>query len=328
MQIELKDDVNPQVIVCGDKKVEVYTPAQYKIRTIAPSQLGLKKMSIRGSIREKNSSGRFFVKYIEPLTEFPPETLFKVPNMGDDIFDYRYFYSAPDGKKNGGYFQGMPTSSNVTKKQYANFYNFEKEYNNVSGEGNVSFRNGKKPEALIAFLIDVFTNPKDIVLDYHLGCGTTSAVAHKLQRRYIGMEQMDSQISLITTRLQNVISGDSTGISQSVNWQGGGSFIYCELAKANQRFADEIEQVLTPDELAVIWEKMQETGFLSWKVNPQEIDISAENFTQMSLEDQKRFLIECLDKNLLYVPYSEIDNTEFGISESDKIINNQFYQTK
>lgn len=328
LQIELKNDVNPQVIVCGDKKVEVYTPEQYKIRTIAPSQLGLKKMSIRGSIREKNSSGRFFVKYIEPLTEFPPETLFKVPNMGDDIFDYRYFYSAPDGKKNGGYFQGMPTSSNVTKKQYANFYNFEKEYNNVSGEGNVSFRNGKKPEALIAFLIDVFTNPKDIVLDYHLGCGTTSAVAHKLQRRYIGMEQMDSQISLITTRLQNVISGDSTGISQSVNWQGGGSFIYCELAKANQRFADEIEQVLTPDELAVIWEKMQETGFLSWKVNPQEIDISAENFTQMSLEDQKRFLIECLDKNLLYVPYSEIDNTEFGISESDKIINNQFYQTK
>lgn len=73
---------------------------------------------------------------------------------------------------------------------------------------------------------------------------------------------------------------------------------------------------------------MQETGFLSWKVNPQEIDISAEDFTQMSLEDQKRFLIECLDKNLLYVPYSEIDNTEFGISESDKIINNQFYQTK
>lgn len=66
---------------------------------------------------------------------------------------------------------------------------------------------------------------------------------------------MDSQISLIKTRLQNVISGDYTGISQSVNWQGGGSFIYCELAKANQRFADEIEQVLTPDELAVIWEK-------------------------------------------------------------------------
>ena len=328
LQIEIKDNVNPQVIVCGDKKVEVYTPEQYKIRTIAPSQFCLKKMSIRGSIREKNSSGRFFVKYIEPLTEFPSETLFKVPNMGDDIFDYRYFYSAPDGKKNGGYFQGMPTSSNVTKKQYANFYNFEKEYNNVSGEGNVSFRNGKKPEALIAFLIDVFTNPKDIVLDYHLGCGTTSAVAHKLQRRYIGMEQMDSQISLIKTRLQNVISGDSTGISQSVDWQGGGSFIYCELAKANQQFADEVEQVLTTDELVVIWKKMQETGFLSWKVNPQEIDISTEDFTQMSLEDQKRFLIECLDKNLLYVPYSEIDNAEFGISESDKIINNQFYQTR
>lgn len=63
-------------------------------------------MSIRGSIREKNSSGRFFVKYIEPLTEFPSETLFKVPNMGDDIFDYRYFYSAPDGKKMEVIFRG------------------------------------------------------------------------------------------------------------------------------------------------------------------------------------------------------------------------------
>lgn len=328
LQIEIKDNVNPQVIVCGDKKVEVYTPEQYNIRTIAPSQFGLKKMSIRGSIREKNSSGRFFVKYIEPLTEFPPETLFKVSNMGDDIFDYRYFYSAPDGKKNGGYFQGMPTSSNVTKKQYANFYNFAKEYNNVSGEGNVSFRNGKKPEALIAFLIDVFTNPKDIVLDYHLGCGTTSAVAHKLQRRYIGMEQMDSQISLIKTRLQNVITGDSTGISKSVKWLGGGSFVYCELAKANQQFADKIEQASNADELAVIWGRMQETGFLSWNVNPHEIDRKAEDFSQLSLEDQKRFLIECLDKNLLYVPYSEIDNTEFCISESDKKINKQFYQTK
>ena len=70
---------------------------------------------------------------------------------------------------------------------------------------------------------------------------------------------------------------------------------------------------------------MQETGFLSWKVNPKEINANADDFTTLAIEDQKRFLIECLDKNLLYVPYSEIDNAEFGISEKEKQINYNFY---
>ena len=126
-------------------------------------------------------------------------------------------------------------------------------------------------------------------------------------------------------RLKKVIDGDQGGISQSVNWQGGGSFVYCQLAKANQQFADAIEQASTTEELATIWQSMQETGFLSWKINPKEIDITAEDFTALAIEDQKRFLIECLDKNLLYVPYSEIDNEEFAIDEKDKQINNAFY---
>ena len=70
---------------------------------------------------------------------------------------------------------------------------------------------------------------------------------------------------------------------------------------------------------------MQETGFLSWKVNPKEIDANAEDFTTLAIEDQKSFLIECLDKNLLYIPYSEIDNAEFGIIDKEKQINKNFY---
>ena len=201
-------------------------------------------------------------------------------------------------------------------------------YNNISKEGAVDFPNGKKPESLIQRIIELSTDEGDIVLDFFGGCGTTAAVAHKMKRRYISMEQMESQISLITSRLSNVINGDTTGISKSANWQGGGSFVYCELAKANQQFADDIEQASSSEELATIWEQMQETGFLSWKVSPKEIDANAEDFTALAIEDQKRFLIECLDKNLLYVPYPEIDNAEFGISENDKKINNQFYQTK
>ena len=185
-----------------------------------------------------------------------------------------------------------------------------------------------KPEELIKTYLEICSDPNDIILDYHLGSGTTAAVAHKMGRKYIGIEQMDYIKDVSCERLKKVINGEQGGISKSVNWQGGGSFVYCELAKANQQFADDIEQASSTEELAVIWKQMQETGFLSWKVNPKEIDINAEDFANLSIEDQKRFLIECLDKNLLYVPYSEMDNAEFAISESDKKINNLFYQTK
>lgn len=185
LKIELIENVTPEIIQCGSKSVEVYLPNQYRVVSIPACKEGLKKISIRGAIREKNSSGRFFVKYLENLSNYPPETLFKVPDMGDDSVGYRFFYSASKGKKNGGYYQGMPTSSDVTKKQYPNFYNFEREYNNVSKQGDVEFRNGKKPEELLKFLIQIFTVSNDIVLDYHLGSGTTAAVAHKLGRQYI-----------------------------------------------------------------------------------------------------------------------------------------------
>ena len=198
----------------------------------------------------------------------------------------------------------------------------------IAKEGNITFKNAKKPEKLIKQILEIGTEENEIVLDFFGGSGTTAAVAHKMKRKYISIEQMDYQMSLIASRINNVIMGDTTGISKSVNWQGGGSFVYCELAKANQQFADDIEQASSSEELATIWEQMQETGFLSWKVNPKEIDTNAEDFTTLTIENQKRFLIECLDKNLLYVPYSEIDNAEYGISENDKKINNQFYQTK
>ena len=185
-----------------------------------------------------------------------------------------------------------------------------------------------KPESVVAFFIKSITVEKDIVIDFFLGSGTTAAVAHKMNRRYIGIDQMDYIEDTACNRLTKVIEGEQGGISKSVNWQGGGSFVYCELAKANQQFADDIEHASSSEELVTIWEQMQETGFLSWKVNPKEINANADEFTTLAIEDQKRFLIECLDKNLLYIPYSEIDNAEFGISESDKKINNQFYQTK
>lgn len=195
----------------------------------------------------------------------------------------------------------------------------------IGNEGGVKLKNGKKPEKLIKQIIELATNENDIVLDYHLGSGTTAAVAHKMGRHYIGIEQIDYEDNDSLVRLKNVIRGDSTGISKALNWQGGGSFVYCELAKANQEFADKILTSENKEELTAIWKQMQETGFLSWKINPKTINENAEDFASLTVEDTQKFLLEALDKNLLYIPCSEIDNQEFGISENDKQLNAQFY---
>ncbi|TWI02160.1 adenine-specific DNA-methyltransferase [Flavobacterium tiangeerense] len=328
LEVIINDDVVPEIIKCDNKLVEVYYPNQYKVNNINANENGLKKISIRGSIREKNSSGRFFVKHLEHLKGYPSETLFKVPDMGDDAVSYRYFYSAPDKKKNGGYFQGMPTSSNITKKQYSNFYNFEKEYNNVSKQGGVEFRNGKKPEELLKFIIELFTNTDDLVLDYHLGSGTTASVCHKLNRRYIGIEQMQNQIDLSLTRLNNVISGDSTGISKSVNWQGGGSFTYIELKKYNQTFLDKIVEAKDSKTLLEIWEEMKNKSFLNYNIAIQKQEEHIEDFKKLEFSAQQALLISLLDKNQLYVNLSSLEDKDFECTESELKVTKDFYQLK
>lgn len=196
----------------------------------------------------------------------------------------------------------------------------------IANEGGVKLKNGKKPEKLIKQIIEMTTAEKDLVVDFHLGCGTTAAVAHKMNRQYIGIEQLDYGKNDSKIRLKNVIDGDKTGISKAVGWQGGGSFVYCELAKANGKFADEIEQSETSEQLKDIWGRMKATDYLNYKVDIKEVDANAESFDGLSLEDQKRFLIECLDKNLLYVALSDIDSNEYGVTEEDRRLTREFYR--
>ena len=101
----------------------------------------------------------------------------------------------------------------------------------VSLEGGVKFPNGKKPEKLIKRIIEMITNPGDLVLDSFAGSGTTGAVAHKMGRRWIMIELGDHCHTHIAPRLQKVIDGtDQGGISKAVNWKGGGGFRYYRLA--------------------------------------------------------------------------------------------------
>ena len=200
------------------------------------------------------------------------------------------------------------------------------DFQNTQNEGGISFPTAKKPEMLLYRIIDMCTKPGEIVMDFFLGSGTTAAVAHKMGRQYIGVEQLDYGENDSIIRLQNVINGERSGASKGIDWQGGGSFVYCELAKSNQQFVDEIETATNHETLLKIWQRMQATGYLNYTIDIKAIDENASDFKALSLDDQKRFLIECLDKNLLYIPFSDMESEEYSISENDKRLTKEFYK--
>ena len=199
--------------------------------------------------------------------------------------------------------------------------------NDLAGEGAITFKKGKKPEKSVKRVVELFTHSKDdIVLDFFMGSGTVPAVCHKMGVRYIGVEQMDYIEDVSITRLKNVIKGsDKKGVTKALNWKGGGSFVYCELAKLNQSFVDRIQDAGDVDTLSAIYEDILKTGFISYKVNPKDIDTSSEDFNALSLDDKKRLLIELLDKNQLYINYCDMEDETFAISEEDKAFTKSFY---
>lgn len=184
---------------------------------------------------------------------------------------------------------------------------------------------GQKSEKLIERIIKAHTNKSDIVLDFFGGTGTTAAVAHKLNRRYIVCEQLDKHIDIMLRRMNKVIIGEQSGISKRNNWQGGGTFVYCELVKLNQNYVETIEKAITNEELSKIYADILESGFISFQVNPKDIDTNSEDFIKLSNEDKKKLLMELLDKNQLYVNYCDIDDETYGISEKDKAFTKSFY---
>jgi adenine-specific DNA-methyltransferase len=167
----------------------------------------------------------------------------------------------------------------------------------------------------------VVADKKDaLILDFFAGSGTTGHAVMELNkadggsRQFILCEQMHYVEPVTAKRVQKVIEGI-----------GSGSFVYAEIKQVGGNFAEQIENAQTAADLQSIWETMQEKAFLSYKVNPSTINQEAKTFEALSIEDQKKFLMEVLDKNMLYVPLSEIDDETYGISEGDKKLNAQFF---
>lgn len=199
----------------------------------------------------------------------------------------------------------------------------------IGPEGNVTLMNGKKPEKLLERIILLSTNPSDIILDYHLGSGTTAAVAHKMNRQYIGVEQLNYGENDSVVRLQNVINGDSTGISKSVNWQGGGSFVYMELAEKNEKAMQLISACKNYDELVSIFNTLSTKYFLHYNVRINDFinkTCKEEQFKNLSLEKQKEIFCRMLDLNQLYVNCDDRNDKDSGLSEKDIKATENFYQ--
>ena len=201
-----------------------------------------------------------------------------------------------------------------------------------------------KNERLIERIIEYTTEKGDIVLDFHVGSGTTAAVAHKMNRQWIAVEQMDYVETITMERLKKVVGKkikaegklieeidyDTGGISKSVNYQGGGDFIYCELMPYNQAFMDKIQAAESSEALVALWRDIAENSFLNWYVNAEIPEDAVKDFIEIGkgengLAKQKKLLAELLDKNQLYVNLSEIADEDFGVGEEDKGLNKQFY---
>lgn len=182
-----------------------------------------------------------------------------------------------------------------------------------------------KPEKLIERIIQIGSNKGDIVLDFFMGSATTQAVAHKMNRQYIGIEQMDYINTVSVPRLQKVIDGEQGGISKDVDWQGGGSFIYAELMEKNTGFLKEVMAAENMHELKAIFERMSQSPDIDFRVDLEEVKAT---LWEHSLEEQKKTLIKILDKNQLYFNYSEIDDEYVRelVSDSDYAFNQSFYK--
>ena len=199
-------------------------------------------------------------------------------------------------------------------------------WTDISVAGSQSEFPHEKNEEILKRIIEWLTEDTDIILDFFAGTGTTAAVAHKLKRQWITVEQMDYVETTTTKRLEKVLAGEQGGISKAVKWQGGGDFIHCELMQYNQAYVDTIQTAHSSEELVALYQDIAENSFLNWYINAKISEEAINDFITIDdVEKQKYLLAELLDKNQLYVNLSEIEDADFGISEADKMLNRAFY---
>ncbi|WQV28447.1 site-specific DNA-methyltransferase [Helicobacter pylori] len=182
---------------------------------------------------------------------------------------------------------------------------------------------GQKSEKLIQRILEVSTNENDLVLDFFAGSGTTCAVAHKMKRRYIGIEQMDYIETITKERLKKVIEGEQGGISKKCGFKGGGSFVYAELKEVNLGIKKQILNAKSADECLKIFNDLN--ARVLKRADDKMDEIHNEEFQNLDLNEQKRKCCASLDANEDYLNLGDIDEDAWGIDEITKKYNEIFY---
>ncbi|MDG2267843.1 MAG: site-specific DNA-methyltransferase [Alphaproteobacteria bacterium] len=267
------------------------------------------------------------------MPEIPKSGLYSIeyiPTKGRNAGElYRYYFL------NGGllvWLKDTAVKDNNTKSVSKLVKNdnlwTENLHQGIANEGSVIFKEGKKPEKLIRKIIEMSTEEGDLVLDYHLGSGTTAAVAHKMGRQYLGIEQMDYKENSSNNRMHNVIKGDTSGISKEVNWKGGGDFIYFELAEYNEEAKNKIDTCKSYKELKKLFTELTDYYFLNYNVSVKQFNdqlLDDKDFQELPLEEQNTLFKALLDNNQLYIPYKEQQDGKYNLSKEDQELTNEFY---
>ena len=306
--------------------------------------------SVSALAKEENCTEKeIYYKYIDRIhqTQMPQSSIRtrvmdKVQELGNESEFFSIEYVPRTGRNKGNVYEQFYKGKNfrllawlkdvVVNREgdilkadlMGTYWDYVSETKNLSKEGSVVLNNGKKPEKLLHDIIETSTEEGEIVLDFFLGSGTTAAVAHKMDRKYIGIEQVDYDESSPQYRLMNVIKGDDTGISRDVNWKKGGSFVYVELMEKNRGFLKSIRDAKNQNELHSVFQFMLKEAEIDFRVDLEQVQ---DTLHELSLGDQKKTLIKIIDKNQLYYNYSEIDdeNVRDLISDSDYAFNINFY---
>ncbi|MCQ2774006.1 site-specific DNA-methyltransferase [Helicobacter pylori] len=224
----------------------------------------------------------------------------------------RYLSEVAEGRKSSTFWDGSEVGYNL---------NGDAEIKQLFS-GNKVFNN-PKPEALISRILEIATQENDLVLDFFAGSGTTCAVAHKMKRRYIGIEQMDYIETITKERLKKVIEGEQGGISKKCDFKGGGSFVYAELKEVNLGIKKQISNAKSASECLKIFNALNERIL---KRTDNKMDkIHSEEFQKLDLNEQKRICCDLLDSNEDYLNLGDIDEDAWEIDDSTKKYNEIFY---
>ncbi len=232
-----------------------------------------------------------------------------------DEFSMRYIRKGDREVKVSNVFNaecGVTTNIKATSEIKALFAN-----------SNTDLFSTPKPEALLKRIIEIATKENDLVLDFFAGSGTTLAVAHKMNRRYIGIEQMDYIENITKERLKKVIDGEQGGISKKLDFKGGGSFVYAELKEVNLEIKKQILNAKSANECLKIFNDLSER-FLK-RADCKNDEIHSEEFQNLDLNEQKEICYRLLDSNEDYLSLGDINEDAWGIDERTKKYNEIFY---